>query len=72
MEFTASLVRLGSLLSVLTAAAAVAFLLATGTAVSDVPTVGLLATAGLLVVATLGAVTWGRRSARVRWETTYW
>ncbi|MXR42239.1 hypothetical protein GRX01_12930 [Halobaculum sp. WSA2] len=72
MEFTASLVRMGSLLSVLTAAAAVAFLLATGGAVRDVPTVGLLATAGLLVVATLAAVAWGRGTARARWETPYW
>jgi len=72
MEFTASLVRVGSLLSVLTAAAAVAFLLATGTTVSEVPTVGLVATAGLLVVATLATVAWGRRSAPVRWETPYW
>lgn len=72
MEFTASLVRMGSLLSVLTAAAAVAFLVATGTTVSEVPTVGLLATAGLLVVATLAAVAWGRGTARARWETPYW
>ncbi|WP_435065668.1 hypothetical protein [Halobaculum sp. EA56] len=72
MEFVASLVRLGSLLSVLTAAAAVAFLLATGTAVSDVPTVGLVATGVLLAVAVLSAVAWGRRTAPARWETSYW
>ncbi|GAA0195454.1 hypothetical protein [Halobaculum roseum] len=72
MDLTAALVRLGSLLSVLAAAAALSFLVATGPAVSDIPTVGLLATAALLVVALLAAVGWGRRGAPTTRETPYW
>ncbi|UIO98737.1 hypothetical protein Hbl1158_09285 [Halobaculum sp. CBA1158] len=72
MEFLATLVRIGSLLSVLTVAAAGSFLLATGAGADGVPTLGLFATLGLLVVATAVAVAWGRGTALARRETPYW
>ncbi|QZP38036.1 hypothetical protein [Halobaculum magnesiiphilum] len=72
MDLTAALVRLGSLVSVLAAAAALALLAAGGVGADGVPVLGLLATFALVAGAVAVAVAWGRRTAPARWETPYW
>jgi hypothetical protein len=72
MNPTGMLVRLGSLLSVFVGVGAFALLLVEGVVGGMVAPVGIVATLGLLVVAVVTAVAWGRRGAPARRETPYW
>ncbi|MFC7095954.1 hypothetical protein [Halobaculum marinum] len=72
MGVTATLVRLGSVASMLVALAAVGLLFVGGVGAEGISVVGLLATLAFLVVAVGAAVAWGRREALARWETPYW
>lgn len=72
MDLLAWVVRLGSLLSVLAAVAALALLVVAGPGGGVVPTAGLYATLALVAVAVVAAAAWGRRTAPRERETPYW
>ncbi|PSQ06429.1 hypothetical protein BRC97_06545 [Halobacteriales archaeon QS_6_71_20] len=72
MDPVGTLVRIGSLVSLLTGGAALLYLVATGAGVDGVAPVGLFATLALVAGAVLAAVAWGRRAAPTRRETPYW
>jgi len=72
MDLAGTLVRIASIVSVLTGGAALLYLIATGARVDSVAPVGLFATLGLVTVAVVAAVAWGRRAAPTGRETPYW
>ena len=71
MDLTGVLVSLGSFVSMIVAAAAFAFLAASGGG-AGASTVEVFGTLAFLVASGFAAVAWGRRLAPVASETPYW